>query len=324
MIYFDVFNGDADGICALHQLRLAQPRQSTLVTGVKRDISLLQQVSAQAGDCITVLDISLDKNRRALMNILEQGAEVHYVDHHFAGDIPTSPHLHAHINTDANTCTSLLVNDELKGAYLAWAVTAAFGDNLFDVAETAAKPLKLKSIEIEALQHLGTLINYNGYGTSLADLYFPPVELYQAITPYENPFDFIAQSPAYQTLAQGYADDMKQAENVKIHHETSSTAILMLPDEAWTRRVSGVYGNLLARQYPNRAHALLTTLANDTYRISVRAPLNNKTGADELCMQFPTGGGRKAAAGINALPSGQLDCFIQAFQQQYSYPSMNM
>jgi hypothetical protein len=34
----DVFNGDADGLCALHQLRLAEPVQSELVTGVKRDI----------------------------------------------------------------------------------------------------------------------------------------------------------------------------------------------------------------------------------------------------------------------------------------------
>ena len=35
MRYFDVFNGDADGICALHQLRLADPLDSTLVTGLK-------------------------------------------------------------------------------------------------------------------------------------------------------------------------------------------------------------------------------------------------------------------------------------------------
>ncbi len=317
MTYFDVFNGDADGICALHQLRLAHPRQSTLITGVKRDISLLQQVSAQAGDTVTILDISLDKNRDALIKTLEQGAQVHYVDHHFAGGIPQSENLNAHINTDANTCTSLLVNEELKGAYLPWAVTAAFGDNLFDAAETAAQPLNLTQTQLEALQHLGTLINYNGYGTSLNDLYFPPSELYQAISPYENPLDFIAQSPAYPILAQGYADDIKQAENLKIHTETPSTALFMLPNEPWTRRVSGVYGNLLARQHPNRAHALLTILADKSYRISVRAPLSHKTGADELCMQFPTGGGRKAAAGINTLPSHQLSDFIQAFQQQY-------
>lgn len=42
---YDVFNGDADGICALHQLRLARPRpEAQLVTGVKRDIRLLRHL----------------------------------------------------------------------------------------------------------------------------------------------------------------------------------------------------------------------------------------------------------------------------------------
>jgi hypothetical protein len=35
-------------------------------------------------------------------------------------------------------------------------------------------------------------------------------------------------------------------------------------------------------------------------------------------MQFPTGGGRKAAAGINALPAAMLDEFIAAFRKQYT------
>jgi hypothetical protein len=40
----DCFNGDADGLCALHQLRLAEPAESELVTGVKRDIQLLERI----------------------------------------------------------------------------------------------------------------------------------------------------------------------------------------------------------------------------------------------------------------------------------------
>ena len=64
---FDVFNGDADGLCALHQWRLAHPAESTLVTGVKRDIALLERVPAQPGDEVSVLDISLDRNRAALI-----------------------------------------------------------------------------------------------------------------------------------------------------------------------------------------------------------------------------------------------------------------
>ena len=46
MPYIDVFNGDADGICALHQLRLHNPQKSSLVTGVKRDNLLLKRIIA--------------------------------------------------------------------------------------------------------------------------------------------------------------------------------------------------------------------------------------------------------------------------------------
>ena len=38
---YDIFNGDADGMCALQQLRLREPRDAQLVTGVKRDIALV-------------------------------------------------------------------------------------------------------------------------------------------------------------------------------------------------------------------------------------------------------------------------------------------
>ena len=85
MADYDIFNGDADGICALLQLRLAEPRDSKLITGVKRDIDLLKQVSAKAGDRVTVLDVSMDKNHSALITTLETGANVVYFDHHFPG-----------------------------------------------------------------------------------------------------------------------------------------------------------------------------------------------------------------------------------------------
>lgn len=56
---YDVFNGDADGICALVQLRLAEPKPAELITGVKRDISLLNKLPVEACD-VTVLDISFE------------------------------------------------------------------------------------------------------------------------------------------------------------------------------------------------------------------------------------------------------------------------
>jgi len=317
MKIFDVFNGDADGICALHQLRLAEPRDAELITGVKRDISLLQRVNAEACDKVTVLDISLDKNRDDLVRLLEAGASVQYFDHHFAGRIPVSVNLDAYIDTSADTCTSLLVNDYLDGAFLPWAVTAAFGDNLFDAARAAAAPLGLSDAELQQLEYLGTLINYNGYGVTLDDLYFAPDVLYRELQPYAAPLQFVAEASVYRILADGFASDIEQARELVAEIETESIKVLLLPDAAWTRRVSGVFGNELARGAPDRAHALMTLLPEGGYRVSVRAPLNNKAGADELCMQFPSGGGRKAAAGINALPTEMFDHFIDAFRHMY-------
>lgn len=314
----DVFNGDADGICALVQLRLAQPATAKLVTGVKRDIQLLERLSVQNNDQITVLDISLEKNRAALDKILQKGAHVFYVDHHQAGDIPLHPNLKTLINTSANTCTSLLVDQHLEGKYRAWAVTAAFGDNLTDSAEQAAHTLTLTANRLKQLKDLGVCINYNAYGDSITDLHFAPDVLYRELAAYASPFDFMADNvTVYQKLLTGYANDMTQAMLIKPEYCTDAIAVYMLPDEAWARRINGVFGNELANQNPARAHAVLSYNAHGGYQISVRAPVINKTGADELCSLFTSGGGRKSAAGINHLPLDQLSTFIMAFEQQY-------
>ena len=83
--------------------------------------------------------------------------------------------------------------------------------------------------------------------------------------------------------------------------------------------MSGVWGNALANRNPDKAHAIVSEDGNSGYQISVRAPLNNKMGADELCGLFPGGGGRMAAAGINHLDSSQLITFIKAFKEKYRH-----
>ena len=316
---FDVFNGDADGICALAQLRHAEPREAELITGVKRDINLLQRVVPEQGSLVTVLDVSLDKNRRDLERVLSQGAEVFYCDHHFAGEIPESDQLDTLINTAPDVCTSLLANQRLQGAFREWAVVGTFGDNLKHSATLLARPLDLNEKSLEQLENLGIYINYNGYGSSLEDLHFTPENLYRLISQYASPFDFIADGVAhFQQLETGYQDDMSAANALKGEHITDACAVFMLPNEPWAKRVSGVYSNDLANANPERAHAVLTVKASGGFLVSVRAPLNNKTGADELCMKFPTGGGRKAAAGINDLPAEMLPQFIDTFTQFYT------
>jgi hypothetical protein len=314
----DVFNGDADGICALHQLRLADPADAELVTGPKRDIGLLKRVQAGTGDRVTVLDVALSKNRADLDRLLAAGAQVRYFDHHQPGDIPEHPHFEAHIDTDAAVCTSLLVNRHLQGRHLPWAVAAAFGDNLADSARAAAAPLGLSDAQHAALQSLGECLNYNGYGETLDDLFYDPAELYRQVRPYADPFAFIAESPAYRTLQAGYAEDMARAVALAPAENRASGRVFVLPAEKWARRISGVFGNQLAVESPAQAHAVLTAKPGGGYVVSVRAPLATRSGADVLCSQFDTGGGRKAAAGINHLPDSEFGRFLASFYQTFA------
>lgn len=321
MTCFDAFNGDADGLCALHQLRLAEPLEAVLVTGVKRDIALLKRIDAQAGDSVTALDIAVEKNATPLAALLERGVRVRWFDHHNPGELPVHPNFHATIDTAVEVCTSLLVDRELGGRYRPWAVAAAFGDNLHEAARRAAEPLGLEANQLEALRELGECLNYNGYGDSLEDLHFHPADLYRSLHAYTDPFAFIREAPEFRTLRAGYAADMALARAVVPSEARPSGAVVILPDAPWARRASGVYANELATAHPQRAHALLTRSPKGHYVVSVRAPLRNRTGADELCKRFETGGGRKAAAGINVLPEARIGDFVAAFFETYPQPA---
>jgi len=313
----DVFNGDADGICALLQLRQLEPRASRLITGVKRDISLLDKVQCNAGDRVTVLDISLDKNRESLLRLLQAGGHVFYVDHHYPGEIPVHPQLEALINTSPEVSTSALVNGRLKGARAGWAVVGCYGDNLDQTAEKIAATLPVGP-DLAHLKALGVMINYNGYGEQVADLHFAPDELFRRLLPFDDPSLCLKEDPDLMaTLQQAYDDDMRCAEKAPRLLEDDVLSVIELPDAPWARRVSGVYGNYLANSFPDRAHAVLTDIP-EGYLVSVRAPLNNRTGADEVCRQFATGGGRAAAAGINCLPGEEVDTLVDALRRQYA------
>lgn len=313
----DVFNGDADGICALHQLRLVEPAHSELITGPKREIDLLKRVEAQTGDEITVLDIALSKNCDDAERLLRQGATIRYFDHHQPGVIPDHPNFESHIDTDPKLCTSLLVDQYLRGKQRIWAVTAAFGDNLGESARQAAQKLGLSDEQLAQLQSLGECLNYNGYGETLTDLFFDPAELYRQLHAYTDPFRFMHESPAYQVLKTGYAEDMSQAISVKPIEDRPAGRVYRLPAQKWARRISGVFGNLLAVQSPAQAHAVLTAKPEGGYVVSVRAPKSTSVGADEVCSQFETGGGRRGAAGINHLSESELDRFMTIFYSTF-------
>ncbi|MEO8440916.1 MAG: acetyltransferase [Betaproteobacteria bacterium] len=314
-VFYDVFNGDADGICALHQLRLTEPRASVLVTGAKRDIALLEHVEAQSGDVVTVLDISLARNAAALARLLARGVACRYFDHHVPGDIPRHPQFEAFIDTSPDVCTSLLVDRYLDGGRRIWAVVAAFGDNLAAPARAAAASLNLNDLQLAQLQELGECINYNAYGASVEDLTYHPADLYQTLSRYADPFQFLSSEPVCEVLRAARADDLYRASEPAPALVTDKCAIYVLPDAAWSRRVSGSFGNHLATAHPDRAHAVLVT-ADNGYAVSVRSPIAAPRGADALCREFG-GGGRQGAAGIDRLPAADCARFVAAFTHAY-------
>ncbi|AGA91395.1 hypothetical protein Thimo_2682 [Thioflavicoccus mobilis 8321] len=313
MTHYDVFNGDADGLCALHQLRLVEAIDSVLVTGVKRDIALLERVQVETAGSVTVLDVSLDKNREPLLALLARDVPVAYFDHHYAGEIPAHPRLSAHIDPAPDRCTSLLVDVALEGRWRAWAAVGAFGDGMEAAARTAAAPLDLAEEDLVRLRELGICLNYNGYGERVADLHFPPDALYRRMQGFVDPLLFMAEDEAFSILSAGFADDMARAHRLRPEYEGEGHALYLLPAEAWARRISGVFANELAGGAPERAHALLTPRPEGGFVVSVRSPRATGEGADALCRQFPTGGGRKGAAGINVLAEDDYDLFVERF-----------
>jgi hypothetical protein len=310
--HYDVFNGDADGICALHQLRLAAPLTSMLVTGPKRDIRLLERVAAQPGDSVMVLDISLDSNRAALGRLLDGGVDVEYFDHHFSGAIPRHPRLRTHIDPSPGVCTSTLVDRCLEGRHRLWAIVAAFGDNLHPAALALARTCGLTPQRVVALRDLGQAINYNAYGDSEADLLIPPADLYRAIQPHASPFDFLASDDTGRLLQEGRCRDMAMAGGIDAAYRLPAGDVHVLPDAPWARRVQGEFANDLAARFPERALAVLCERAQGSYSVSVRAPLSRPAGAERLCLQY-AGGGRAGAAGIDRLERERLPEFIRAF-----------
>ena len=314
MANYDIFNGDADGICALVQLRLAEPRKAVLITGVKRDINLLEKIIAKSGDHLTVLDISMRTNQVGLERALQLGANVFYVDHHNAGDISKHKNLQAVIDTRPTICTSLLVNKCLDGQYADWAIVGAYGDNLSVPAGLLADKIGMPKKTRLHLKTFGELINYNAYGSDISDLHYPPAALFEHMQIYATPQLFLRNNPdVYTRLKNGLDDDFTRAQK----SQALAYNVKLLDDAPWARRVSGYYANWLASKTPDTAHATLTHNNKGGHTVSVRAPLNQLRGADTLCLQFPTGGGRAGAAGINHLPKEDVGKFIAAFNEAF-------
>lgn len=308
----DVCNGDADGLCSVVQWRLHEPQAACLVTGLKRDIALLERVRAAGGDRLLVCDVSMRRNLLPLKRLLAAGVAVRYFDHHEVDEIPSHPLLDAHIDVASDICTSLLVDRYLGGRFRAWAVVGAFGDNLRGVAEGLATGLGLSFTDRRRLQLLGEAINYNAYGESEQDLHISPGQLYEKLVRFPDPLAFLESDSVGYALDAMRQADLRQAEALPPYFQDDRVSIHLLPDAPWSRRVSGSLGNMLAGAEPLRAHAVLWPTASGDFAVSVRAPQRFPVGAAEFCRGFG-GDGRAGAAGLDHLQPQLLEPFIHAF-----------
>ncbi|MGH8747641.1 MAG: acetyltransferase [Burkholderiales bacterium] len=313
MRYIDVFNGDADGICALHQLRLAEPLDAELVTGVKRDIELLRRVRAGAGDRVTVLDVSLGRNRSALMALLERGARVRYFDHHAGGKVPSHPGFEPYIDESADVCTSILVDRYLQGRFRVWAVVAAFGDGMPEAAQGLASDLNLQAEPLAALRALGENLNYNAYGDDETDLLVPPARLYRSVSRFSDPFRLLDEEPLLKRLDEERRVDLVRAVALAPYRDSGRADAYVLPNAPWARRVIGSFANQLAAAAPARAHAVAAPNTRGGYTVSVRAPSGDEFSVAGFCRAFG-GGGRRSAGGIDHLAPARLDALLDALE----------
>ncbi len=340
-----MFNGDADGIIATHQLRLARYAEKScaddaspppiLITGVKRDIQLLDRLLSEYADAdwptvqIFVCDISLDSNASALYRLLDLGATVHYFDHHRATRYVPHARLHAHIDTAAATCTSLIVDATLQHQFHAWAIAAAFGDGLLPTPRQTIAPTALNT-----LNRIGKMLNYNAYGDSVEDLYFAPETVLAAIQDFDDPLAFHNASSMISRLESGFNDDLALLTRVSATEISANCQLWTLPDAPASRRANGSFANQVSSAAPQQAHVILTPIAraaheadapeaqfSASFSASIRAPkvlaAADALGADAVAAQFSTGGGRKASAGINVLPQSSVSALCASMRATF-------
>jgi hypothetical protein len=311
--HFDVFNGDADGLCALQQLRLANPQESQVVTGTKRDQVLLPRVKANPGDSVTVVDLPLGPNLDALLGLLEGGVCVEYFDHHHAAQVPEHRLLRLSLDPAPTVCSSVLVDRYLNGRFRLWAIVGAFGDNMFATANALADSIGLSAGRTKLLRSLGECLNYNAYGDSVKDLAMPPAQVHRSMATFIDPFDFMVRTDIYVRLARHWAEDIMLADNVSPVLESERLVVTVLPDAAWARRVIGAHANCLVNRYPERVCVSLVPNHRSGVTVSLRTPAGSGITADQLARRYG-GDGRSTAAGINNLPLDDVSLFLRSLQ----------
>ena len=284
------YNGDADGICSMVQWGLVHGVDGNRVTGVKRDIELLDRINPSKGDEVIVMDISLARNHSMAQKFAQNGANITWFDHHLAGENIES--ISAHIDTSDNVCTARIVEQHL-GVESSWAQVALHGDGLS------------KHSSIPEYKELGELLNYNGYGADLTDLHFHPDDLMMLCLESKTPEQFML-STAFVKLKEGFDSDMSNADSI-----VEKDGFFLLPNEAWARRVVGVMAHRINEK--GTGPHVIAIDKGSTFQVSIRG----KNGIGELCAMFG-GGGRATAGGIDNLPKAEITALMNEVNSRKS------
>jgi hypothetical protein len=309
-----VYNGDADGLCAANQYLLEKKSHIELISGVKRDIALLDKIVTIQSSHITVFDIAVKNNLSSLKKLLGQHCKILWFDHHISAEIPQHSNLTTHIDTRPTVNTSSIVYQYFQNRFHSWAVAGLFGDNLHKAAYELAQSIGFNNEKTSCLKELGELLNYNAYGASVEDLYYDPECLLPQLNQFVDALDFIKSTSIVSTLREGLINDMNSAISI----QPIAPQVFILPDEKWSRRVIGHYANSLVKNNPDLAYAVLVkNNSENSYVVSIRSPSHTTKTAASFCLKFPTGGGRSIAAGINHLPFDQFDDFVKAFCEYF-------
>lgn len=316
------FNGDADGLCAQHVYQLVHGAPSLRITGWKRDVKLLTRVPLKSPSRIRVFDISLDQNRDALPAFLDrEGIDVEWYDHHDPGEAPVHPRLHLHVNQAPGLCSAVIVDSALGRRHRPWAALAAFGDNLPATAEGLAKDAGLDPVQAARLERAGILLNYNAYGDRPGDVLLEPLDLAERMAPFESALDFCGEASIWGPLQSQFDSDQARFHSLQALASSATAIAYQVPDEPWARRFGATWANERVRAHPDQALAMLHPRPDGTHLVSLRAPRTARAAspsAADLAREFPTGGGRKLAAGINRLPPEDLTRFLTRFLEFFA------
>jgi hypothetical protein len=176
------------------------------------------------------------------------------------------------------------------------------------------------------------LINYNAYGDEPGDALFEAAELAERMEPCASALDFCWEQSIIGPMAAQFDADRERFQELAPLVETPAAGAFLVPDQPFGRRYGATWANERVMQNPGQALAVLHPRKDGSYTVSIRSPRDWRGGeggegvgtggkavpsAADLAREFPTGGGRKLAAGIDALPADLLERFTDRFREFY-------